>query len=71
MSIYYNRKNPEPPTCPNHKNVVCDPNNRFCDRCGWNDEVARARLEKFCNQHGISIPAPRVPDETEEKEFDS
>ena len=46
--------------------VSCNINNRRCEICGWNPDVAKARLEAFCKKHGISIPVPRVPDGLEE-----
>jgi hypothetical protein len=31
--------------CPYQRNVECSCRN--CDRCGWNPEVAKARLDKI------------------------
>ena len=31
--------------CPNNSNVDCG--KKECHRCGWNPEVAKARLEAF------------------------
>lgn len=44
--------------CKKQKNegVFCRPEQRNCDRCGWNPAVAQARLEKFCQERGISVP---------------
>ena len=45
------------------ENVFCRPDQRHCDRCGWNPQVAQARLEKFCKEHGISLPLPQRTEE--------
>ena len=28
-----------------------------CSICAWNPEVAKARLEQFCAEHGIPVPS--------------
>ena len=36
--------------------VVCLPEERHCTACGWNPEVAKDRLEKFCAERDIKLP---------------
>ena len=45
-------------TCPKNEGVICTTMNPHCERCGWDPEVAQARLEKFCKKHGIAYPLP-------------
>lgn len=52
-------------TCPHNEGVPCSIIGRHCEKCGWNPEVAEARLEKFCNENGIPYPLPQR--ETEEE----
>lgn len=40
----YERKTPEPPTCPNNPSVACRVQ-VFCDKCGWNPEVEKRRIK--------------------------
>ena len=42
-------------SCKFNEGVDCSPFNRHCERCGWNPELAKARLEKFCNKRGIVL----------------
>ena len=35
--------------CPYNKAVECS--FRRCDKCGWNPEVAKARLDKYMEEH--------------------
>lgn len=49
-------KNPDAPTCPHNEGVVCWPSERICETCGWDPNVAEARLEKFCRIHHIPVP---------------
>lgn len=44
------------PSCPLNADVVCWPEDRHCDTCGWNPIVAKARLVKICNDMGIELP---------------
>ena len=33
--------------CPYQEAVFCYPSERKCERCGWNPEVAKCRLDKI------------------------
>lgn len=44
------------PVCKNNKYVVCDPNNRCCGICGWDPEVAMARLNRICRVKHLQNP---------------
>lgn len=33
--------------CPYEESAYCDPKERCCDVCGWNPEVAAARMAKI------------------------
>ena len=50
-------------SCKYNEGVGCGPFNHKCEKCGWNPEVAKARLEKFCKKRGIVPPLP--PNEEE------
>ena len=65
MNKYYTPKKPEPRTCPHNEGVPCSIIGRHCEKCGWNPEVAEARIEKFCNEHGIPYPLPQREEEEE------
>lgn len=54
--------------CPYNEECSCDPSRRFCERCGWNPAVAKARLERICKKLGIQEPEPREPEVKEETE---
>ena len=43
--------------CPHNEAIDCDKyKQRPCNNCGWNPDVARERLEKYCKELGIAIP---------------
>ena len=44
--------NSKTPSCPHNKEVACRYKERPCATCGWNPEVAKARLDKI-----LSIPS--------------
>ena len=44
MSQSYEKKRPEPPTCPYNSGVVCRVQ-MFCEKCNWNPEVEKKRKE--------------------------
>ena len=44
-------------SCQFNDGVGCHPKKHHCETCGWNPEVAKARLEKICNDLGISPPS--------------
>lgn len=51
------RKSPyEAPSCINNAGVVCLPETKHCDTCGWDPDVARVRLLKICEERGIALP---------------
>ena len=51
-------KSPAKPrhVCRHTDGVVCWPGARKCDKCGFDPDVARRRLEKYCEKHGIDLP---------------
>lgn len=51
--------------CPYNDAVGCFPSKKNCDRCGWKPEVSKARLEKFCKDHGIAVPVTNPKPEEE------
>lgn len=51
--------------CPHNDAVGCFPSQRNCNRCGWNPDVAKERLEKFCKKHGVTMPKPEPKSEEE------
>lgn len=54
--------------CPYNEACSCDPKKRRCNRCGWNPNVAKARLEKTCHNRGVQVPQIQEP-EKEEKSY--
>lgn len=42
--------------CPNNGGVACNPKTRDCKKCGWNPEVAKARLAKIIKNQGVTLP---------------
>lgn len=57
MPEHYTRTKPDDaPSCPLNEGVICWPETRRCDRCGFNPVVAKARLEETCNRLGIELP---------------
>ena len=50
-------------SCKFNEGVDCHPFHRHCDRCGWNPAVSNARVEKFCQKHGIPVPLPKKVEE--------
>lgn len=44
------------PACRYNPGVCCNPTMRNCDECGWNPEVANARLKRFCIAHKMQLP---------------
>ena len=55
-------------SCKYNEGVVCSPTNRTCGTCGWNPDVAKARLEEFCKKLGIAAPVIKPKQEEEEWE---
>ena len=55
-------------SCTYNEGVVCHPTVRPCETCGWNPEVARARLEEFCKEMGIAVPVIEPKKEEDELE---
>lgn len=53
--------------CPNNSAVSCHPSARNCAACGWNPDVAKARLEKICRKLGIQVPEIKKPVQEEEE----
>lgn len=51
--------------CPHNPAVGCYPHQKHCESCGWNPDVAKARLEAFCKKHGITLPEPKTEPEEE------
>ena len=51
--------------CPMQKgdSVLCTPEQRTCDICGWNPTVAQARIEKYCKDNHIPLPRPQKEDQ--------
>lgn len=43
-------------SCQFNEGVGCQPDKRYCERCGWNPEVALERLMRICSEKGIRIP---------------
>lgn len=43
------------PACRYNPGVVCFPGERKCSGCGWNPDVAKARLNRFCSTQKIQI----------------
>ena len=39
------------PTCTHNNEVICELKEKPCATCGWNPEVAKARLERITNAH--------------------
>ena len=39
------KKLPESPSCIYNHGVTCFPQNRACEKCGWNPEVEKKRKE--------------------------
>lgn len=62
MSEYYTPIKPEPPTCPYNDGVTCDPAERNCACCGFDPDVAKARLTKICRKLGIPVPDQKKED---------
>ena len=63
--------------CPFNEGVVCRPTDSHhrrieqnCEKCDWNPEVAKARLEEFCNRYGIRIPENLQKNEETVKTFE-
>lgn len=49
-----------------NETIECLPKGRNCATCGWNPEVAKERLEKFCAERGIKLPgSEEVAEEVE------
>lgn len=40
-------------TCPHNEGVECSRYNRSCSCCGWNPEVAKARLAQYYRENNI------------------
>lgn len=54
-SVYYKY------SCCHNEGVSCSPYNRHCETCGWNPEVAEARLIDICIKLGILRPVQDMP----------
>ena len=52
----YEKKKIDPPECRYNPGVVCLPGERDCDGCGWDPDVAKARLNLFCSANRTQIP---------------
>ena len=39
--------------CPHTEAVYCNPNERCCEKCGWNPVVVIERFNKYCYEHNI------------------
>lgn len=53
--------------CPYNDAAGCFPSKKHCDSCGWNPDVSKARLEKFCKEHHITVPRSDPEPEPEEE----
>ena len=49
--------------CPYNEGITCGPKDkkgrrveRNCEKCGHNPEVAKARLQEYCEKHNIEFP---------------
>ena len=56
--------------CPYNEACSCDPKKRRCNRCGWNPDVAKARLEKTCYKRGVQVPQTKEADPEKETASD-
>lgn len=45
-------KPPEPPRCMFNDGVVCWPNEKTCDKCGWCPKVAAMRIQRLKERKG-------------------
>ena len=39
--------------------VTCTRKERPCAGCGWNPNVAKARLNRYCITHKVEVPEPK------------
>lgn len=44
------------PACKHNQYIVCDPNTRCCGNCGWDPDVAAARLKRICKEKHLQNP---------------
>ena len=45
--------------CAFNSAVKCTRQERPCAACGWNPNVAKARLDRHCTIHGVTVPEPK------------
>ena len=50
------KKKAEAPKCQYNSGVECRLREKPCEGCSWNPAVAKERLEKFRNDHGMGVP---------------
>lgn len=54
-----NQPNKGSTICAFNSAVTCNRKERPCAACGWNPNVAKARLERHCVVHGVTVPKPK------------